>query len=243
VLLTHLGDAERYSEVALSSDREFKEFKMGGSTYYFTSGSWKLQQNYSVQEAQMTTHEQAQMMTHEQREDTTFPWWLVLLEGIFAAIFGFFLLIEPGGTLLFLVQVLGFYLFIGGILRIVSIFLDSSLWGLKLGIGILGILAGIVVLNHPLLSTIAIPTYIVYVVGFLAICEGVGGLIQAFRGSGLGAGLLGLLVIIFGIIVLLNPLIGVIALSFILGGFMLVGGIAAIVAAFRMRRSPATTGA
>ena len=60
--------------------------------------------------------------------ETTFPWWLVLLEGIFAAVFGLLLLVAPGATLIALVQVLGFYLFIEGILRLISIFLDSSLW-------------------------------------------------------------------------------------------------------------------
>src|SRR3954453_3924890 len=144
--------------------------------------------------------------------DTSFPWWVVLLEGIFAAIFGLLLLIEPEGTLIFLVQVLGFYLLIGGILRIVSIFLDSSLWGLKLVVGILGILAGIVVLNHPLLSAIEVPTYIVYIVGFLAMFEGIVGLIHAFQGGGWGAGILGILVIIFGLILVLNPFIGLVAL-------------------------------
>ena len=173
--------------------------------------------------------------------ETTFPWWLVLLEGIFAAIFGLFLLVAPGGTLVFLVQVLGFYLLIEGILRLVSIFLDSSLWGLKLAIGILGILGGMVVLSHPLWSAIAIPTYIVYIVGFLAIFQGSGGLIQMFRGDGWGAGLLGILAIIFGIIVLANPLIGVVSLPFVLGVFMLAGGIAAIVASFSLRSSPDTT--
>ena len=173
--------------------------------------------------------------------ETSFPWWLVLLEGIFAAIFGLLLLIAPGGTLLFMVQVLGFYLFIEGILRIVSIFLDSSLWGLKLGIGILGIFAGIVVLNHPLLSTIAIPTYLAYVVAFLAIFEGVGGLIHAFQGGGWSTGILSILVMISGLILLLNPLIGVVALPFVLGGFMLVGGIGAIVASFRLRSGPDAT--
>jgi uncharacterized membrane protein HdeD (DUF308 family) len=59
--------------------------------------------------------------------ETTLPWWLVLLQGIFAAIFGILLLIAPGPSLIFLVQVLGFYLLIEGILRIVSIFLDASL--------------------------------------------------------------------------------------------------------------------
>ena len=173
--------------------------------------------------------------------ETTFPWWLVLLEGIFAALFGFLLLIAPGGTLVFLVQVLGFYLLIAGILRLVSIFVDSSLWGLKLAIGILGILGGLVVLNHPLWSAIAIPTYIVYIVGFLAIFQGAGGLIQMFRGDGWGAGILGILAIIFGIIVLANPLIGVVALPFVLGVLMLGGGIGAIVASFRLRSSSAGT--
>jgi uncharacterized membrane protein HdeD (DUF308 family) len=60
--------------------------------------------------------------------ETTFPWWLVLLERTFAAVFGLLLLVAPGATLISLVQVLGFYLFIEGILRLMSIFLDSSLW-------------------------------------------------------------------------------------------------------------------
>jgi uncharacterized membrane protein HdeD (DUF308 family) len=187
----------------------------------------------------MATAEDARMDV-EMRE-TTFPWWLVLLEGIFAALFGFLLLIAPGGTLVFLVQVLGFYLLIEGILRLVSIFVDSSLWGLKLAIGILGILGGMVVLNHPLWSAIAIPTYIVYIVGFLAIFQGAIGVLQMFRGDGWGAGILGLLTVIFGIVVLANPLIGVVALPFVLGVLMLGGGIGAIVASFSLRSSSADT--
>src|SRR5215203_3560785 len=137
------------------------------------------------------------MTTNAQSEAATFPWWLVLLEGIFAAIFGILLLIAPGATLIFLVQVLGFYLLITGILRLVSIFLDRSLWGLKLLGGIFGLIAGIVLLNHPLWSVIAIPTYIVYVVGFLSIFEGIVDLVHAFQGGGWGTGILGILLIIF----------------------------------------------
>jgi uncharacterized membrane protein HdeD (DUF308 family) len=48
--------------------------------------------------------------------------------------------------------------------------------------------------------------------------------------------------IVFGFILLFNPLIGVVALPFVLGGFMLVGGIFAVVASFRMRASPAAIG-
>ncbi len=173
----------------------------------------------------------------ESMEDTTTPWWLVLLEGIFAAIFGLLLLIAPGATLIFLVQVLGFYLLIGGIFRLVSIFLDTSLWGWKLVGGIIGIIAGIVVLQHPLWSAIVVPVWIVSLVGFLAIAQGILGVILAFQGGGWGAGILGVLGFIFGFILVANPFIGVVALPFVLGGFMLVGGIGAIVASFRLRSS------
>jgi len=49
------------------------------------------------------------------------------------------------------------------------------------------------------------------------------------------------LVMILGLIVVFNPLIGVVALPFVLGGFMLVGGIGAIVASFRLRSGPDAT--
>jgi len=173
--------------------------------------------------------------------EAPFPWWLVLLEGIFSAVFGLLLLIAPGGTLIFLVQVLGFYLLIAGILRIVSIFLDASWWGWKLLVGILGIIAGIVVLQHPLWSAIVVPVWIAFLVGFLAIFQGILGVILAFQGGGWGAGILGVLGFIFGLILVANPFIGVVALPFVLGGFMLVGGIGAIVMSFRMRSSPAPT--
>lgn len=58
---------------------------------------------------------------------TAVPWWLVLLEGIAAVIIGIFLLTVPITALLLLVQSLGFFWLTGGIFRIVSIFVDSSL--------------------------------------------------------------------------------------------------------------------
>jgi uncharacterized membrane protein HdeD (DUF308 family) len=86
-----------------------------------------------------------------------FPWWLVLLEGIVAVIIGLFLLTAPGATLFVLIQTLGIFWLVGGIFRTVSIFIDTSLWGWKLVGGALGILAGIVVLQHPLWSSVLVP--------------------------------------------------------------------------------------
>lgn len=49
------------------------------------------------------------------------------MEGIAAVIIGILLVVAPAITLLSLIQVLGFFWLIGGILRVVSIFVDSSL--------------------------------------------------------------------------------------------------------------------
>jgi len=163
------------------------------------------------------------------------PWWLVLVEGIIAAFLGFILLIAPGATLVFLVQLLGLYLFVAGIFRIMGIFVDASAWGWRLLAGLLSILAGLLVLDHPLWSTLMVPTVVVFVVGFLSILQGAAGLVVALQGGGWGVGILSALGVIFGLILVINPLIGVAGLSWVLGFFMLVGGIGAVVQAFGMR--------
>src|SRR5215211_4429016 len=153
----------------------------------------------------------------DRTEGTGFPWWLVLLEGIAAAIIGLFLLTAPGATLFVLIQVLGIFWLVGGIFRIISIFLDSSLWGWKLIGGLLGILAGIVVLQHPLWSTVLVPAIYIIVLGIQGLILGGVNLIMAFQGEGWGIGILGALSIVFGLVLLFNVWIGVAALPFVLG--------------------------
>jgi uncharacterized membrane protein HdeD (DUF308 family) len=171
----------------------------------------------------------------EGTEETGFPWWLVLLEGIAAAIVGLFLLTAPGATLFVLIQVLGIYWLVGGIFRIISIFIDNSLWGWKLVGGVFGILAGIVVLQHPLWSSVLVPAVYLVVLGIQGLVLGGVSLVIAFRGEGWGVGILGALSIVFGLVLLFNVWIGVAFLPFVLGVFGIVGGGVAIVMAFVMR--------
>jgi len=171
----------------------------------------------------------------EGTEGTGLPWWLVLLEGIAAVIIGLFLLTAPGATLFVLIQVLGIFWLVGGIFRIIGIFIDTSLWGWKLIGGVLGILAGIVVLQHPIWSTVLVPEIYVIILGIQGLLLGGVTLVTAFQGEGWGVGILGVLSILFGLVLLFNPWIGVAVLPLLLGAFGIVGGIAAIVAAFRMR--------
>ena len=163
------------------------------------------------------------------------PWWVVLLQGIASVIIGFFLLTSPGVTTLFLIQVLGWYWLISGILSLVMIFVDSTGWGWKLLMGILGIIAGLYIVNHPLVSTLMVPTTLIIVMAVQGLIIGVIGLIQAFQGGGLGAGVLGALSIIFGIILLGSPVIAAVALPWVFGIFAIAGGIVSIIAAFRLK--------
>jgi uncharacterized membrane protein HdeD (DUF308 family) len=127
-----------------------------------------------------------------------------------------------------------------GILSIVSLFVDRSQWGWKLFVGILGILAGLVVLRDPLWSAILVPAVLVIILAIQALIVGVIQLVHAFSGGGFGVALLGVLNIIFGLILLFNPLLGVIALPIVLGIFALIGGIALFFGSFRLHhRTPA----
>jgi uncharacterized membrane protein HdeD (DUF308 family) len=167
------------------------------------------------------------------------PWWLVLVEGIVLALLGLVLLVAPGASLVFLVWLLGIYLVIAGIFRIIGIFLDSSSWGWKLAAGILCLIAGLAILTNPLWSTTLASTWLVILVGFLVMLQGAAGLVVAFQGGGWGMGALSVLGILFGLFLVINPLIGVATLTLILAIVMLIGGVGAVIQGFRMRRGAA----
>ena len=168
------------------------------------------------------------------------PWGLVLVEGVVVALFGLILLVAPGASLFFLVLLLGIYLFIAGISRIVGIFLDSSSWGWKLVAGVLCLIAGVAILSDPLWSATLASTWLVIFVGFLAMLQGAAGLVVALQGGGWGMGALSVLGILFGLFLVFNPLIGVATLTLILAIIMLIGGVGAVVQAFRIRRGAAS---
>ena len=179
------------------------------------------------------------MSSYSSGSGEALPWWLVLVEGIVVALLGLILLVAPGASLVFLVWLLGIYLLIAGIFRIVGIFLDASNWGWKLAAGILYLIAGLAILSNTLWSTTVASTWLVILVGFLAMLQGAAGLVVALQGGSWGMGLLSVLGILFGLFLVINPLIGVATLTFILAIFMLIGGVGAVVQAFRMRREAA----
>jgi LPXTG-motif cell wall-anchored protein len=167
---------------------------------------------------------------------TAYPWWIVLVEGIIALIFGILLITAPGATSVFLVTVLGFYWLIRGIFSIIEIFIPNTgtHWGWLLFMGILGIIAGLVVLRHPVYATVFVGTFLIIFLAVDALIMGIVGLIRAFTGAGWGPGILGVLTIIIAIFLFANLWVAL-ALPYIIGAFLIVGGIVAIFFSFRVR--------
>jgi len=178
-------------------------------------------------------------MSNTIREGISKIWWLVLLRGILVLLFGLFLVTAPGLALAALVLFLGAYWFVHGIFSIIGIFVGASgiHWGWLLLDGIIGILAGIFVVNHPLLSAILIPTTLVIVLAIQGIIMGVINLVQGFKGDGARAVILGIINILFGIILLGRPLVAASVVPIIIGVFAIAGGIVLIILAFRIRQA------
>ena len=168
-------------------------------------------------------------------ETKAMPWWLILIEGIAAIIVGILLFTSTVQTLAALIFFLGLYWLIKDIFDLVSMFVDHSMWGWKLFIGIIGILAGLVILRNPLMATVAVPAIFTWIIGFYAILAGIVMLIQAFKGGGWGIGIMGVMGILIGIFVMGNTLIAEQILIWLSAATLVIGGIAALIFAFKAR--------
>jgi uncharacterized membrane protein HdeD (DUF308 family) len=137
--------------------------------------------------------------------------------------------------MLFILQLVGLYWLVSGIFSIVGLFIDRSFWGWKLFSGILGILAGLVVIQHPLWSTFMVPAVLVILLGIEGVIIGLLGLVAAFQGGGWGAGILAALSLAFGVLFLSSPVISGFTLAWLFGLISIIGGLASVFASIRQR--------
>jgi uncharacterized membrane protein HdeD (DUF308 family) len=168
-------------------------------------------------------------------------WWVPLVMGIVSVCLGLLLLGHPAETSIWIAWLVGVFWFIGGIVKLCTLFVDRTQWGWKLFGGIIGILAGLVVLDamssKPLAGTVGLATIYVFVLGIQGIVYGVIELIQAFQGAGWGVGILGAVSILFGGFLLFNPFPASLALPWVFAVFAIAGGIAAMVMAFKLKKA------
>jgi uncharacterized membrane protein HdeD (DUF308 family) len=166
-------------------------------------------------------------------------WWLFTLRGVLGIIFGLIALIFPGATILSLVIFFSAYMLVDGVFGIISavraIRRKEDRWGLLIFEGLLNIAVGIAAFLWPGLTVVAF----VWLIAAWAIVSG--GLMTAagFR-LNMDHGrwwmvLGGLLSLAYGVLLIITPLIGAIVLTWWLGSYALVFGVALVVFSFKLR--------
>jgi uncharacterized membrane protein HdeD (DUF308 family) len=166
-------------------------------------------------------------------------WDLFLVRGILAILFGIATLLMPGITLIVLVVLFGAYALVDGVILSVLAFKsrkNDSNWWLVLLTGLVSIAAGVVTFVWPGITTVSL----FYVIVAWAIITGISEVIYAiqFRKEIEGEWLLildGILSVVFGILLIAQPVAGALAVLGLIGIYAIVYGVMLVVLAFRLR--------
>ena len=166
-------------------------------------------------------------------------WWLVVLRGVLAILFGLSAFLWPGLTRLVLITIFGVYAIADGVIAIITGITrakNSSRWWVFLLEGLVNIGAGLVALIWPGLAT----AILLGIIAAWAMVTGVFEIIAAIRlrreiNNEWLLMLGGLLSILFGSALVLQPGAGGLALIWLMGAYALVFGVVLIALGFRLR--------
>ncbi len=168
-------------------------------------------------------------------------WWALALRGAFAILFGLVAFLWPGITALALVLLFGFYALFDGIFALVAALRLARHHGRSGAVlleGILDLLIAAICFVWPATALVAL----IYLIAIWAVVTGVALMaagIALIRLSGEWLLVLaGALSVLLGIALFVQPGAGAIALSWWLGIYAFLFGIAMLSAAFRIRYHP-----
>lgn len=172
-----------------------------------------------------------------------FPWWLLLVWGILTLLIGVAFLVTPVLSVELVITFMGAYWLVGGIFAIASLAVDKTNMGWKIFLAVINIIAGIVILLHPLYAAFFALAFFTIFIGFWACFVGGAHLYHAFTEKDAGNGVLGIFSLIFGILLLINPLTAIILLPFVAGAFAIVMGLCSIYVSFTAKKCQAPAAA
>jgi uncharacterized membrane protein HdeD (DUF308 family) len=167
-------------------------------------------------------------------------WWLMLLRGIAAILFGILAFIWPGVTLITLVILYGAYALIDGVLALYAAFTGRGgpipTWWLVVG-GLLGIAAGLVTFFWPGVTALVLILFI----GAWALVRGIFEIIGAIQlrkeiDNEWMLILGGILSVIFGLAVMVMPGAGALALIWVIAFYAILFGALMIGFALRLKK-------
>lgn len=168
-------------------------------------------------------------------------WWILLVRGLCAIVFGVLAFLWPGLTVLILVLLFAIHALVDGIAAIVLGFqMKKSAagvpWGAMLCIGAISILAGIVAFAWPGITAVAL----LFVIAAWAIARGVFEILAAIRlrkeiDNEWLLGLAGAASIVFGIMLAAWPGAGLISLVWLIAAYSIAFGVLSILLSLRLR--------
>jgi uncharacterized membrane protein HdeD (DUF308 family) len=166
-------------------------------------------------------------------------WWALVLRGVCAVLFGVGAFVWPGITVTLLILLYGAYTLVEGVLGVAWALVGrqagSFPWGVLLA-GLAGIAVGIVTFVSPGLTALAL----LYLIAAWAIVRGVFEVIAAIslrrelENEWLLA-LSGLLSVALGVLLMVAPGAGALALLWWIGGFAIIAGILMIMLGMRLK--------
>ena len=168
-------------------------------------------------------------------------WWALALRGVVAILFALIAFFLPGITAAALILLFGAYAFVDGVFALIAGLRAARHHGRSAALlleGILNIVIGIIVFLWPGPALVAL----IYLIAIWAVISGIA-LIAAgmalIRHSGEWLLVLsGVISVLLGIILFVQPAAGVVALSWWLGFYALLFGIVLLTTAFRIRHHP-----
>src|SRR6267378_7891849 len=166
-------------------------------------------------------------------------WWVPVLRGIAAIIFGVMAFLYPGLTVAVLVLLFGAWVLVDGVFRIVGAIghrASDPEWGFHLVIGILGIIIGFLTFHAPQITALALVIYIAawaLMIGATEIVLAIK-MRQQIKGEWFLI-LMGLASIVFAVLLLWNPIAGAAAVIWLIAWYAVVLGVLAIFFGFRLR--------
>ena len=164
-------------------------------------------------------------------------WWVIGLRGLAAILFGVLAFVWPGMTLAVLVLLFGAYALVDGVLTLIAAFRGGVQHRIVMLVeGVVSVLAGLAAFVWPGLTALVL----LYIIAFWAIVTGVLEIVAAIRvrraiSNELGLVIGGVLSVVFGVVLLIAPGAGALAVIFLIGAYAVVFGIALLGLAWRLR--------
>ena len=166
-------------------------------------------------------------------------WWVLALRGLAAVIFGLLAFFWPGPALEVLVRLFGAYALVDGIFAVVAAVSGSRGRGMRWLVlleGIAGIAIGIISIIWPGITALAL----LYFIAAWAIITGIFEIMAAVElrqeiTNEWFLAISGALSVVFGLLLLLLPGAGALAVIWLIGAYALLFGVLLIVLAFQLR--------